>query len=382
MIDYIYENYGLEYDSADASFQRSCVSGPYIKYLFKPGDVLVQGIGADRNGYMLKTWPRLNSLGEEGLKATGKDNRQSEWSLEVSSWSFNGSFKRINSRLTLSVDDSDKIEHAIKELNIRPIKYASREDVKTLQKRGEMFWKCRERHFVSYQERGRGDLHSASSSEERFMIDLKTFRDLHPEEEKNKFDENVSFSESFDKNAMAQERPPDPSFLYLLPQKIIGYNMRRRKWVKLNADWLSKVIWDKKAFQKLVLEQKTKDLIEALIVSQISAEKSTDLISGKGNGLILLLHGGPGTGKNLTAESVAEIAEKPLYRVTCGDIGLEPEEVEQYLNSVLGLGKIWSYVVLLDETNVFLEERSMSDVKRNALVSVFFCVYWNTTMES
>lgn len=131
------------------------------------------------------------------------------------------------------------------------------------------------------------------------------------------------------------------------------------------------MVWDKKAFKKLVLRQETKDLIEALIVNQIAAERSTDLISGKGNGLILLLHGGPGTGKTLTAESVAEIAEKPLYRVTCGDIGSEPEEVEQYLNSVLDLGKAWGCVVLLDEADVFLEERSMSDIKRNALVSIF-----------
>lgn len=54
---------------------------------------------------------------------------------------------------------------------------------------------------------------------------------------------------------------------------------------------------------------------------------------------------GPGTGKTLTAEryfrarmiyiklvltisSVAEIAKKPLYRVTCGDIGTSAQDVE------------------------------------------------------
>lgn len=52
----------------------------------------------------------------------------------------------------------------------------------------------------------------------------------------------------------------------------------------------------------------------------ISTKMSSDIMEGKGNGLILLLHGGPGTGKTLTAESVAELAKKPLYRVTCGDM--------------------------------------------------------------
>lgn len=39
--------------------------------------------------------------------------------------------------------------------------------------------------------------------------------------------------------------------------------------------------------------------------------------------------------------SVAEYAKKPLYRVTCGDIGTKPEEVEEHLKSALNLGMIW-----------------------------------------
>jgi SpoVK/Ycf46/Vps4 family AAA+-type ATPase len=122
------------------------------------------------------------------------------------------------------------------------------------------------------------------------------------------------------------------------------------------------------------MDRKTKGLIEALISNQLDAEKSTDLISGKGNRLILLLHGAPGTGKTLTAESVAEIVERPLYPVTCGDIGTVPEDVESYLESVLNLGKTWQCVVLLDEADVFLEQRSLEDLQRNALVSVFLRV--------
>ncbi|KAL8831184.1 MAG: hypothetical protein Q9170_005412 [Blastenia crenularia] len=94
------------------------------------------------------------------------------------------------------------------------------------------------------------------------------------------------------------------------------------------------------------------------------AGKRTDIASGKGNGLIMLMHGGPGTGKTLTAESVAEIAKMPLYSGTCGDVGKNTEAVERYLNTVLHLGKTWNCVLLLDEADVYLE-------KRDSLVSVF-----------
>lgn len=121
-------------------------------------------------------------------------------------------------------------------------------------------------------------------------------------------------------------------------------------------------------------------MIRALITVHIGkTATNSDFMEGKGDGLVVLLHGGPGTGKTLTAESVAEYAERPLYRVTCGDIGTDPESVEKYLESVLFIGSTWNCVVLLDEADVFLEERTKMDMKRNALVSVFLRVleYYN-----
>jgi SpoVK/Ycf46/Vps4 family AAA+-type ATPase len=116
---------------------------------------------------------------------------------------------------------------------------------------------------------------------------------------------------------------------------------------------------------------RTSNLGEKQGMSLAGKGKRDDLIAGKGNGLIMLLHGSPGTGKTLTAESVAEMAEMPLYNVTCGDIGTSADEVEKYLQTVLVLGKAWNCVLLLDEADVFLEERSLSDLERNSLVSVF-----------
>lgn len=163
----------------------------------------------------------------------------------------------------------------------------------------------------------------------------------------------------------------------MMPPTVTGFNLRRKKWFDLSVDRISEVEWNKEAFESLAIEPKSRDLIEALVTNHLepgNSAYSADVIAGKGNGLILLLHGGPGTGKTLTAESVAEIAERPLYRVTCGDVGTKPEEVERYLESVLHLGKVWNCVVLLDEADVFLEQRGLEDLSRNALVSAFLRV--------
>ncbi|KAK6822944.1 hypothetical protein PG987_014489 [Apiospora arundinis] len=159
----------------------------------------------------------------------------------------------------------------------------------------------------------------------------------------------------------------------LLPDVIQGFHLGTKKWVVLFVkDFSTEVDWNKSAFERLVFDKKTKEMIQALVKVHKSRNKTMDdIIKGKGNGLIVLLHGSPGTGKTLTAESVAEIAEKPLYRVTCGDIGTEAHEVEKYLQTVMYLGKIWDCVLLLDEADVFLEERTMADLARNSLVSVF-----------
>ncbi|KAF8534602.1 P-loop containing nucleoside triphosphate hydrolase protein [Trichophaea hybrida] len=179
---------------------------------------------------------------------------------------------------------------------------------------------------------------------------------------------------------MERDEPPDGNFLLLLPATVHGFNLQEKKWVKLMVDRILPMEWNKQAFEGLVMEPRTKELVKALVSVHTEAQQnamaqpSADLMAGKGNGLIILLHGGPGTGKTLTAESVAELAQKPLYRVTCGDIGTTADAVEKYLDTILFLGRAWDCVVLLDEADVFLEERTLSDLQRNALVSVFLRV--------
>ena len=389
LLDYVFSQLGDEYAAADDLLSRGRISLPYLKYLYKPNDVLLEGKGGDCMGFVSKSWPLSTRLRESPHEKylpsvysdahTFKGPTRTECricEIEAWSWKFDGTFYHQNVLLTLELDFKDKVETNIADLNIQPLEYVSDEVRDLLKRRGETFWSCRSRRFVSYKENKGRDWQA--SSDERYMIDLKTYHELHPEGTLETFSRRPILGHpggtALPPECLEQDTPPEDNFVFLLPLTIKGYNLRRKKWVDLRADQITQVTWNKEAFKNLVLDRKTKDVIQALISNQLDAEKSTALISGKGNGLILLLHGGPGTGKTLTAESVAEIAEKPLYRVTCGDIGTEADEVEKYLESVLNLGKIWGCVVLLDEADVFLEQRSLEDLVRNALVSVFLRV--------
>ncbi len=100
-----------------------------------------------------------------------------------------------------------------------------------------------------------------------------------------------------------------------------------------------------------------------------SISMNQDLIRGKGSGLVILLHGVPGVGKTATAEAIAQTNKKPLFVITCGDLGFTPREVEDSLKDIFRLAHLWDCVLLLDEADIFLSRRELGDLKRNALVS-------------
>ena len=99
-----------------------------------------------------------------------------------------------------------------------------------------------------------------------------------------------------------------------------------------------------------------------------------DLVRGKGKGLIILLHGAPGVGKTSTAECISELSGRLLLPITCGDLGLTASEVETELSEKFHMAEIWDCILLIDEADVFLAQRSRNDLQRNSLVSVFLRV--------
>jgi hypothetical protein len=72
---------------------------------------------------------------------------------------------------------------------------------------------------------------------------------------------------------------------------------------------------------------------------------------------------------NVLIGTVAETMRAPLYTMSAGDLGLVPEDIETKLSEILEMATRWKAVLLLDEADVFLEQRTLQDLERNKLVS-------------
>ncbi|KAJ2905296.1 P-loop containing nucleoside triphosphate hydrolase protein [Zalerion maritima] len=160
--------------------------------------------------------------------------------------------------------------------------------------------------------------------------------------------------------------------LILCTPMVRGFSLKEKKWLQFFVTLVDDIQFNDQAFSSLVLPEGHKSLILAFAQSQVQNKNAfDDVIQGKGKGIIMLLSGGPGIGKTLTAESVAEAMRVPLYSMGSGDIGTASWEVENKLTQTLELVAKWNAVLLLDECDVFLEERSTHDLDRNKIVSIF-----------
>ncbi|KAK7977186.1 hypothetical protein PG988_004676 [Apiospora saccharicola] len=377
---WIEENYAPKYALVKDHMEKGIVSQETMPFLVKPGDVLVWEERRQIHAAIAKGW--LIRTSAPNVRQANK-GKALNWSRAGSSSNKVSSKWSTPIEIDLNLDEGDE-ESSIDKLSKYPLRFASPRIKSCLEKRGKTFWKCRNQYLVSYEGDG-----VEYTNGDRFMIDYKMYQQLHSSSvtfmsrlpRPNRSEDEP---ERLGSEVMENDSPPPSPDIYVFPDTIPGYNIHTKKWgmrfvyppyfpnesrgadsdytiVDLKVDLIKDVTWNKESFKHLVVESNTKELIQALVKHQIASEQGTDIVNRKGNGLIILLHGGPGTGKTFTAESVAEMAEKPPIQ-------------EKYLDSVLYLGKMWNCILLIDEAEVFLEQRSLDNLERNALVSVFLRV--------
>lgn len=260
---------------------------------------------------------------------------------------------------------------SLDELSIKPM---TKEVKAKLTARGKLYVRCAVTPtYLSYA----GQLTRSSWwSNETFRADGRVMIDVHS----FKRVDNDQFSQEARKTGIAGMREGDagtkvPGFspseadLWKTYPYVYGFSFRAKRWGKMAMTGLSEIAWRSDAFDKLVLPEDEKKLVRALVEHNDGSFE--DLIEGKGGGCIFLLHGPPGQGKTLTAETIAELLKRPLYAISVGELGVTPDELEERLRVILDVATVWNAVILLDEADIYLEARDERDIVRNAMVGVF-----------
>ncbi|KAK8057254.1 P-loop containing nucleoside triphosphate hydrolase protein [Apiospora saccharicola] len=175
-------------------------------------------------------------------------------------------------------------------------------------------------------------------------------------------------------------------FYMMLPRWIRGFAIDKRLWATFDVSCVHGYEQNRSVLKSLVIDEHKLNMIKAITEPRLKQEKSQDVpfywytfnveqVEGKGEGRVILLHGPPGTGKTFTAEYIAEYTKRPLLRMTCGELGLNPSRIEAKLWQWFRMAEAWQAVLLIDDVDVYVAARlpnsSGTSLERETIVAVF-----------
>jgi hypothetical protein len=135
LLDYIDESYGATFDEVDAAFSTGYVHRTHFTKLFGPNELIVTTQGEFPSAYIAER--------SSGIQGDVID-------LECWSWVFDGSFRKGHVKITIPWPEPGASRVPISSLAARPLRLDTSNLQQRLEKRGQEFWSCRNRRFVSY----------------------------------------------------------------------------------------------------------------------------------------------------------------------------------------------------------------------------------------
>jgi hypothetical protein len=135
LLDYVDESYGATFDEVDAAFSTGYVHRAHFTKLFGPNELIITTQGEFPSAYIAER--------SSGIQGDVID-------LKCWSWVFDGSFRKDHVNITIPWPEPGASRVPISSLAARPLRLDTSNLHQRLEKRGQEFWTCRNRRFVSY----------------------------------------------------------------------------------------------------------------------------------------------------------------------------------------------------------------------------------------
>lgn len=382
LLDFIHEEFQDAIEETDNLLEQGMINYQHLWTIFKPGSIIYAPVFGQPRAFTLESYSYC--CDPPGLL------------LQMEFVDFDGDDMgtRDTNRLVAAFSGSEKIS----ELTACPIEWHPEKDglKRQLTSRGRRWEQHAGMHFRNYKGIALEYTSCGISRyniDGRVVIDTKTYHRLNANQsfsvnafksDQDKLSKRQRIQEDDDEKLETLDLIPEAKLeldplsdkqCMLANSMVRGFSFSEKRWLDFFIDKLSPVDWNPNCFEQLVLPAAQKELVKALVATHVQERLGfDDIVKGKGKGLILVLHGNPGVGKTLTAETVAEYCKRPLYMVSSGDLGTNSSTLDQRLSRILDMASTWKAVLLIDEADVFLERRSLHDMERNSLVSIFLRV--------
>lgn len=168
----------------------------------------------------------------------------------------------------------------------------------------------------------------------------------------------------------------------LCPERVLIHSLSRDEWYYVAMTKLVETVWDSNAWDALVMPhtstsgkdsittsfKRIQHLAQAHKEAAKKEKRMTNNFKGKGKGLTFLLHGPPGVGKTMLAECLSENQKRPLYRVNLGRLVAETNW-ESRIDEIFRQAQLWDAILLVDEAEVILAERTQENMEQSAWVA-------------
>lgn len=328
-----------------------------------PLDVFISILNKDKNGYQVVfniSETKLAGILEKVIVSRNMFGVSYRAKVSILSRNAKGDF--VPGDIVIQIQPKKMMVKTLDDLGINIV---TEEQLKEFTARGEKYVRITEKpHYCKCSGYGFtqgwfGDNRLSINS--RVMIDVNAMAYLNPE---------MDFDWFYGRAANKDEglSTIDKDSLWMLSPVVYGFSFGNKNWCRMLVDDIEEIEFSDSAFNDLIIPQGNKDLFIACMTHDMP---SLDDIEDKGAGKIFLLYGPPGVGKTLTAEATAEFLRKPLYFVSVGELGTDPQELEESLQRVMRIASSWDAVVLLDEVDVFAVNRINASIERNAMTAIF-----------